>query len=103
MTNDTENLAKEAKGCREAAKRARELVDRIGSDIDGMYLRFAEEQERRAVELETAMRPPPAVQVAFDQSNSSSRAEIVQGRTRPPETEKRPKGSRDGSGPPVET
>ena len=103
MTNHTENLAKGARDCREAAKRAREFVDRIGSDMDGMYLRFAEKQERRAAELEAAMRSAPPDQVAFEQSNSSSRAEIVQGRTGPPETEERPKESRDGSGPPVET
>ena len=66
MTKHNKDLAKEARGCREAAKRAREFIDRIGSDVDGMYLRFAEEQEHRAAELEAAMLPMQAGQVAFE-------------------------------------
>ena len=44
--------AEKARDCREAARRARSFVDWIGSDVDGMYLRFAKEQERQATELE---------------------------------------------------
>ena len=53
MTNHTD-LADMARDCREAAERARKFLRMIGGDTDGMYLRFAEEQERRATELEAA-------------------------------------------------
>jgi len=84
------NVAQEARGCRDAAKRAREFIDTIGSDVDGMYLRFAEEQERRAAELEAAMRPAPADQVAFEQEKVQQQGE---NRSDPAET------ARDTGGP----
>ena len=51
------DLAKKARDYREAAERAPEFLRVLGSDSDGMYLRFAEEQERRATELEAAISP----------------------------------------------
>ena len=54
MTNHSD-LTKMARDLREVAERAREFLRRIGGDSDGMYLRFAEEQERRAAELEAAI------------------------------------------------
>lgn len=38
MTNYAD-LAKDARDCREAAKRARRFDDRIGCDVGGIYLR----------------------------------------------------------------
>jgi len=78
MRNENRDLAEEARDCRETAKRARRFIDNIGSDVDGMYLRFAEDQERRAAELEAAIRRTMPGQVGFQQSNSSSRAATVQ-------------------------
>jgi hypothetical protein len=74
MTNYAD-FAKEARDCREAAKRARKFIDSIGSDVDGMYLRFAEEQERRAAKLEAAMLPKPAGQVALEQEQIQQQGE----------------------------
>jgi hypothetical protein len=64
MTNYADQ-AKEARDCREAAKRARKL-----RDVDGMYLRFAEEQERRAAELEAAMSPTAPLSLSNTTSGS---------------------------------
>jgi hypothetical protein len=50
------------------------FVNMIGSDADGMYLRFAEQQERRAADLEAAVRQRAEAKSAFEQSNSSSAA-----------------------------
>ena len=57
MTNHTD-LAKMVRDCREVAARAREFLRNIGGDVDGMYFRFAEEQERRAAELAAAAISP---------------------------------------------
>ena len=54
--NAREDQEKEARRCRALANRARQFVLAIGSDADRIYLRFAEVQEQRAVEVEAAMR-----------------------------------------------
>ena len=81
--DETNDLTKKARDCREAAKRARAFVESIGSDPDGMYLRFAQEQERRATELEAVERPLTPAQVTFEQSKSSNTEKIVQSRSGP--------------------
>ena len=58
------DAVEEARQCRLKAARARRLIAALGSDPDGLYRRFAIEQERRAAELEALAKqasvPPPS-------------------------------------------
>lgn len=78
MTNHTENPAREAELCRNAAERARRLAYTVGDDGDREnILRFAAEQDQRAAELEATMAQPRPGQVTFEQQQVQQQTEAT--------------------------
>ncbi|MBI2739035.1 MAG: hypothetical protein HYX38_21140 [Rhodospirillales bacterium] len=74
MTNDPDKLAKEARYCHDAARRARRLAHAVGNDADrDTLLQFAAEQDQRAAQLEAANGPPPA-RVTLEQQQVQQQA-----------------------------